>query len=191
MRPLLDADHSRPATAYYFLQTGEYEHDEALRAAARPKVTESDDEFLKSLVPSYLNIDYQGRVVRIDTFSSASAPYSSSRLDLMHERSRRDDLPWLASRLDDLQPHLRRASRAREREQHAICVWVCAGVGGQIVGGGVGFDGLFEVAQGCVPPRDLRAASALLSAALLCPVGVDTLTTSRASRHQSPVPRPP
>ncbi|EGU13534.1 hypothetical protein RTG_00264 [Rhodotorula toruloides ATCC 204091] len=61
---------------YYFLQTGEYEHDEALRAAARPKVTESDDEFLKSLVPSYLNIDYQGRVVRIDTFSKTICPGS-------------------------------------------------------------------------------------------------------------------
>jgi DNA-binding transcriptional MocR family regulator len=31
-------------------------------------------EFLDSLVPSYLSVDYQGRVVRIDTFSKTVAP---------------------------------------------------------------------------------------------------------------------
>jgi len=62
---------SAPArTAYYFLQAGEYEPVPKVRAAKQPKKTESDDEFLASLVPSYLKLDYQGRVVRIDTFSS-------------------------------------------------------------------------------------------------------------------------
>lgn len=31
-------------------------------------------EFLDSLIPSYLSIDYQGRVVRLDTFSKTAAP---------------------------------------------------------------------------------------------------------------------
>lgn len=53
--------------AYYFLQAGEYE---APDSRAR-KNAETDDEFLASLVPSYLKFDYQGRVIRIDTFSSS------------------------------------------------------------------------------------------------------------------------
>ncbi|BGP41633.1 hypothetical protein JCM10450v2_005696 [Rhodotorula kratochvilovae] len=61
---------------YYFLQAGEYEPSPAIRAAQQPKKTETDDEFLKSLVPSYLKLDYQGRVVRIDTFSKTICPGS-------------------------------------------------------------------------------------------------------------------
>ncbi|GAA5826415.1 hypothetical protein JCM3770_004697 [Rhodotorula araucariae] len=61
---------------YYFLQAGEYEPSRSLRTARLPKKTETDDEFLKSLVPSYLRLDYQGRVVRIDTFSKTICPGS-------------------------------------------------------------------------------------------------------------------
>ncbi|GAA5856155.1 hypothetical protein JCM8547_003007 [Rhodosporidiobolus lusitaniae] len=61
---------------YYFLQTPPFEPDTALRAQNKPKQTESDEEFLKSLVPSYLALDYQGRVVRIDTFSKTICPGS-------------------------------------------------------------------------------------------------------------------
>ncbi|KAI5480676.1 hypothetical protein MNV49_007603 [Pseudohyphozyma bogoriensis] len=61
---------------YYFLQAGEYEPP-AVRAAAKKKnKEESDEEFLKSLIPSYLKYDYQGRVIRIDTFSKTIAPGS-------------------------------------------------------------------------------------------------------------------
>lgn len=44
-------------------------------AAAAPKPTRSSGfDFLDSLVPSYLSVDYQGRVVRLDTFSKTVAP---------------------------------------------------------------------------------------------------------------------
>lgn len=44
----------------------------ALDDAAPPK--SSGYPFLDSLVPSYLSVDYQGRVVRLDTFSKTVAP---------------------------------------------------------------------------------------------------------------------
>ncbi|KAI0089178.1 PLP-dependent transferase [Irpex rosettiformis] len=54
---------------YYFLQQGVY----------RPKSERSvntlkheTDKFVSSLAPSYLKFDYQGRVIRLDTFSKAS-----------------------------------------------------------------------------------------------------------------------
>lgn len=58
---------------YYALQAGEYSLPDS-----RPKIssTESDEAFLKSLVPSFLRYDYQGRVVRIDTFSKTICPGS-------------------------------------------------------------------------------------------------------------------
>ncbi|ORY19290.1 aromatic amino acid aminotransferas-like protein [Clohesyomyces aquaticus] len=42
-------------------------------AAPRPIKTSGFD-FLDSLIPSYLSVDYQGRVVRLDTFSKTVAP---------------------------------------------------------------------------------------------------------------------
>jgi DNA-binding transcriptional MocR family regulator len=42
-------------------------------AAPKPNKT-SGFEFLDSLIPSYLSVDYQGRVVRLDTFSKTVAP---------------------------------------------------------------------------------------------------------------------
>lgn len=65
-----------PHPAYYFLQSGEYHRSEQERSSALPNKTESDAEFLASLVPSYLHLDYQGRVVRIDTFSKTICPGS-------------------------------------------------------------------------------------------------------------------
>lgn len=43
-------------------------------APAAPPAKSSGFEFLDSLIPSYLSIDYQGRVVRLDTFSKTIAP---------------------------------------------------------------------------------------------------------------------
>jgi aromatic amino acid aminotransferase I len=56
---------------YYFLQAGPYVHQH-LRITA----TESDDQFLASLVPSFLAFDKFGYVVRIDTFSKTICPGS-------------------------------------------------------------------------------------------------------------------
>lgn len=43
--------------------------------AAAPKPMKSSGfEYLDSLIPSYLSVDYQGRVVRLDTFSKTVAP---------------------------------------------------------------------------------------------------------------------
>ncbi|GAA5913545.1 uncharacterized protein JCM6883_004449 [Sporobolomyces salmoneus] len=63
---------------YYFLQAGPYSPP-SVRASstdAKRSHSETDEEFLESLVPSYLKIDFQGRVVRIDTFSKTICPGS-------------------------------------------------------------------------------------------------------------------
>jgi aromatic amino acid aminotransferase I len=67
----------RNETAYYFLQAPPYSPPSVRsQDAKRKNRSETDEEFLSSLVPSYLKIDYQGRVVRIDTFSSEFPPPS-------------------------------------------------------------------------------------------------------------------
>ncbi|KAM0751020.1 PLP-dependent transferase [Meredithblackwellia eburnea MCA 4105] len=58
---------------YYFLQAGDYVPPSA---RVKPTKTESDEDFIKSLIPSYLKFDYQGRVIRIDTFSKTICPGS-------------------------------------------------------------------------------------------------------------------
>jgi len=57
---------------YYFLQMQPYAGPEA---PAVPPPT-SHEEFLKSLVPSYLSLDTDGRVMRMDSFSKVIAPGS-------------------------------------------------------------------------------------------------------------------
>ncbi|GAA6038133.1 hypothetical protein JCM8097_007563 [Rhodosporidiobolus ruineniae] len=63
---------------YYFLQTPPFVPSPSAAAAGpqRDDKTPTDDEFLAALVPSYLSIDTEGRVVRIDTFSKTIAPGS-------------------------------------------------------------------------------------------------------------------
>ncbi|GAA5984700.1 hypothetical protein JCM5350_007921 [Sporobolomyces pararoseus] len=63
---------------YYFLQAPPYSPPSvrSTSASAKSRQSETDEEFLKSLIPSYLKIDYQGRVVRIDTFSKTICPGS-------------------------------------------------------------------------------------------------------------------
>lgn len=51
---------------YYFLQQGVYS-PKSERSTASLKY--DGDKFLADLAPSYLKFDYQGRVVRLDTFS--------------------------------------------------------------------------------------------------------------------------
>ncbi|KAL0949929.1 hypothetical protein HGRIS_009955 [Hohenbuehelia grisea] len=55
---------------YYFLQEGQYTHKSS-RSISR---TESDEEYIDNLVPSFLKFDYQGRVIRLDSFSKTVAP---------------------------------------------------------------------------------------------------------------------
>lgn len=56
---------------YYFLQQGIYKpKSERPTESARS----SEDKFLAELAPSYLKFDYQGRVIRLDTFSKYVAP---------------------------------------------------------------------------------------------------------------------
>ncbi|KAI0685029.1 pyridoxal phosphate-dependent transferase [Cytidiella melzeri] len=58
---------------YYFLQQGLYK-PKAERSSEPLK--HDTDKFLTSLAPSYLRYDYQGRVIRLDTFSKYVAPGS-------------------------------------------------------------------------------------------------------------------
>ena len=53
---------------YYFLQEGNYvpKGDRSIAP-----VKHNQKKFLSSLVPTYLKFDYQGRVLRLDTFSKA------------------------------------------------------------------------------------------------------------------------
>ncbi|TFK55669.1 PLP-dependent transferase [Heliocybe sulcata] len=58
---------------YFFLQEGEY-----VPKSVRSTTSTPDDvsQYIASLVPSFLRYDYQGRVVRLDTFSKTIAPGS-------------------------------------------------------------------------------------------------------------------
>lgn len=58
---------------YYFLQSGEYVRPEE-RSVKTEKPT--NEEFLNSLVPSFLSLDVEGRVIRLDSFSKIVAPGS-------------------------------------------------------------------------------------------------------------------
>lgn len=58
---------------YYFLQEGDYKPKEGRHYG---NVKHDAEKFLASLAPSYLKFDYQGRVIRLDTFSKYVAPGS-------------------------------------------------------------------------------------------------------------------
>jgi aromatic amino acid aminotransferase I len=64
---------------YYFLQLGTYTSKDDRSHGAKPSGILSADEskrFISTLTPSFLCFDYQGRVVRLDTFSKTIAPGS-------------------------------------------------------------------------------------------------------------------
>lgn len=56
---------------YYYLQMDEYTRDLELRAKKHPH---SHEEFVKSMVLSFLSLDVEGRVVRLDSVSKVLAP---------------------------------------------------------------------------------------------------------------------
>ncbi|KAJ7507762.1 pyridoxal phosphate-dependent transferase [Mycena galericulata] len=61
---------------YFVLQEGEYVPKAQRKQQSQSAVSGFDEEsrFIASLEPSYLKIDYQGRVIRLDTFSKTIAP---------------------------------------------------------------------------------------------------------------------
>jgi len=59
---------------YYFLQLGEFVPKSQRKAEREPAAGEDTARFVASLVPSFLRIDTQGRVIRLDTFSKTIAP---------------------------------------------------------------------------------------------------------------------
>lgn len=58
---------------YYFLQMEAYTTDLSLR---QNRHVHSHEEFIKALVPSYLSMDVDGRVIRLDSVSKTIAPGS-------------------------------------------------------------------------------------------------------------------
>lgn len=93
---------------YYFLQMESY-----VEKASRKEVGDiSHDEFLKSLVKSYLSIDIEGRVVRLDSFSKVLAPGTR--------------LGWIVTQTRLAERYLR---------QHEVSIQVASGFSQSIVNG--------------------------------------------------------
>lgn len=61
---------------YYFLQEGSYVHKSSRTTSSASDKHSDSETFINSLAPSYVSIDYQGRVIRLDTFSKTIAPGS-------------------------------------------------------------------------------------------------------------------
>ncbi|KAG2118769.1 pyridoxal phosphate-dependent transferase [Suillus discolor] len=64
---------------YYFLQLGTYtfKDDRSPGATSSGKLSaEESKRYVSTLIPSFLNFDYEGRVIRLDTFSKIIAPGS-------------------------------------------------------------------------------------------------------------------
>jgi len=60
---------------YFFLQEGPY-IPKSRRTNSTSTPTDDEASYVSSLEPSYLKFDYQGRVIRLDTFSKTIAPGS-------------------------------------------------------------------------------------------------------------------
>ncbi|KAG1753995.1 pyridoxal phosphate-dependent transferase [Suillus paluster] len=64
---------------YYFLQLGTYVFKDDRSPDVTSSGRQSADEsrrYVSTLIPSFLNFDYEGRVIRLDTFSKTVAPGS-------------------------------------------------------------------------------------------------------------------
>ena len=61
---------------YYFLQQGPYVPPQERKKTKASNISDDETAYIASLAPSYLKFDYQGRVVRLDTFSKTIAPGS-------------------------------------------------------------------------------------------------------------------
>lgn len=99
---------------YYFLQEGDYKPKSERSAVS---VKHNADKFLSSLAPSFLKFDYQGRVIRLDTFSKVGFFLLPYTLRCLHEFDRRwppvADLDGSPAALN-----FQRDWRGRARPQH-------------------------------------------------------------------------
>ncbi|KAI9432476.1 pyridoxal phosphate-dependent transferase [Lactarius indigo] len=59
---------------YFFIQVGEFVPKSQRKAEREPSAGEEVSHFIDSLEPSFLRVDTQGRVIRMDTFSKTIAP---------------------------------------------------------------------------------------------------------------------
>lgn len=59
---------------YYYLQFPQYVHPESSNEHHESGVASSNAELIKSFVPSFLQFDTEGRVLRLDSFSKVIAP---------------------------------------------------------------------------------------------------------------------
>lgn len=92
---------------YYFLQMGDYKFGEN-KADEVP----SHEEFLKGLVSSYLSLDTDGRVIRLDSFSKVLAPGTR--------------LGWIVAQNRFIERYLR---------QHEVTIQVASGFSQTILNG--------------------------------------------------------
>ncbi|KAF5093371.1 hypothetical protein D0Z03_002447 [Geotrichum reessii] len=93
---------------YYFLQMDAYTTDKS----ARSSETVSHENFLNSLVKSYLSLDTDGRVIRLDSYSKVLAPGSR--------------LGWIVTQSTLAERYLR---------QHEVTIQVASGFTQSIVNG--------------------------------------------------------
>ena len=109
---------------YYCLYTGEWtpkshKSEKTILAqrqleAEKKEGKEGQEAFLKALPPTYLTVDYQGRVIRMDvSLDGTVAVHPSLTSDLLQ-----DVLPRLASRVVHLVAAVHRATYARDRGVH-------------------------------------------------------------------------
>lgn len=89
---------------YYILQFANHMRSKSSSSRDRTAtaITEENRHFLQSLSPSYLTFDYQGRVIRLDTFSKTVAP--GSRLGWITSNARFSERLLRASEVSTQQP---------------------------------------------------------------------------------------
>jgi len=72
-----------------------------------------------------LRFDYQGRVIRLDTFSKVPSCFFDMIRDAPHIIL--DNCSWMSSGMDDVQPCLRREDYEGDRDFDAAALWIWPG----------------------------------------------------------------
>ena len=84
---------------YFFIQIGEFvPKSQREETKHEPPVGEDVSHFINSLVPSFLRVDTQGRVIRIDTLSKvrpSSVHQTNRHLLLPHADNRTGGTTWV------------------------------------------------------------------------------------------------
>ena len=97
---------------YYFLQVGEYIKDLGERKMIQEQPKQTHEQFLKALAKTFLSLDTEGRVVRMDSFSKVLAPGSR--------------LGWITGSKKTLKPYI---------NLHEMTVQAACGFGQSIING--------------------------------------------------------